>query len=75
MAVQVTWLRPRRLPASQRAALTQLLVTAAEGLPLRSDEVRDSRPSDCGLRIADWPKGDPLIPNPRSPIRNPQSED
>ena len=44
-AVRVVWLKPERVPASRRPALTDLLVQAVSGRPLRGFEVRDSRPS------------------------------
>lgn len=41
--VRVTWIRPGRVPAKQRPALTRLLVAAVEG-PASALATRDSRP-------------------------------
>lgn len=42
--VRVYWLQTARVPAAQRPEWTRLLIEAAEGRPLRSAVIRDSRP-------------------------------
>jgi hypothetical protein len=42
--VRVVWLRPTLVPSARRAALSRILIAAAQGQSLRGIPVRDSRP-------------------------------
>src|SRR5947209_19361717 len=53
-AVRVVWLKPERVPASRRPALTDLLEQAVSGRPLRGFEVRDSRPQVGAVDLTGW---------------------
>src|SRR5947209_12804083 len=58
-AVHVVWLKPGRVPASRRPALTDLLEQAASGRPLLGFEVRDSRPQVVAVDLTRWTTSSP----------------
>jgi uncharacterized membrane protein len=69
-ATRIVWLKPERVPASRRPALTRLLNQAVLGRPLRGAGVRDSRPQLVSEELAAWVRwghrAGPLIEAPET---------
>src|SRR5690348_3482759 len=53
-ATRIIWLKPERVPASRRPALTRLLSQAVLGRPLSGAGVQDSRPQLVSEDLAAW---------------------
>jgi hypothetical protein len=53
-ATRIVWLKPERVPASRRPALTRLLKQAVLGRPLSGAGVQDSRPQLVSEDLAAW---------------------